>query len=163
MHIGKLARKAGTTTRTVRYYEEMGLIQPECRSPGGFRCYSDDQLSRLRMILSLKEMEFELEHIKSILDKQFENNTGGQLATAVLKDLNHRLAEVDSQIAHYQKIRKRLGDAINSICCCEPCQRRLDERICSACEVLHVEPHVPFFHISEAESAEELITKKVTV
>ena len=58
MHIGKLAKEAGTTTRTVRYYEEMGLICPECRSSGGFRCYSHEQLARLRMILSLKEMEF---------------------------------------------------------------------------------------------------------
>ena len=72
MHIGRLAQQAGTTTRTVRYYEEMGLIQPEGRSPGGFRCYSEEQLFRLRMILSLKEMEFDLEHIKLILDKRHE-------------------------------------------------------------------------------------------
>ena len=62
MHIGKLARQAGTTTRTVRYYEEMGLIRPERRTSGGFRCHAEEQLGRLQMILSLKELGFDLEN-----------------------------------------------------------------------------------------------------
>lgn len=91
MHIGSLAQQAGTTTRTVRYYEEMGLIKPECRTLGGFRCYCQDQLSRLHTILSLKEMGFDLERIKVILDKRKNNGTGGELAESILDDLSHRL------------------------------------------------------------------------
>ncbi|MBT4500960.1 MAG: MerR family transcriptional regulator, partial [Gemmatimonadetes bacterium] len=76
MHIGRLAELAGTTTRTVRYYEEMGLVCPEDRSPGGFRRYTADQLERLQMILSLKRLEFDLEHIKRILHKRDGEGAG---------------------------------------------------------------------------------------
>lgn len=149
MHIGKLAKEAGTTTRTVRYYEEMGLIQPECRSEGGFRCYSEEQLGQLRMILSLKELEFDLENIKAILDKQCHYETGGQLAASILQDLNGRLEEINGQIAHYQQIRTNLAQTISSLCDCLPCDLRLEERLCPTCEVLHNESCtcVPFFHI----------------
>ena len=148
MHIGKLSKEAGTTTRTVRYYEEMGLICPECRSSGGFRCYSQDQLTRLRMILSLKEMEFDLEHIKLIIDKREQHITGGELAHTILEDLNGRLKEVEAQMAHYQKIHQTLTHTISSICECLPCHLRVDERLCTACHTLNKPTcqSVPFFH-----------------
>jgi DNA-binding transcriptional MerR regulator len=148
MHIGSLAQQAGTTTRTVRYYEEMGLIQPEGRSPGGFRCYSREQLTRLHMILSLKEMEFDLEHIKLILDKRFENKSGGKLASAILEDLNSRLEEVDGQIEHYVRLRDKLRRGIHSLCSCLPCELRLEDRLCANCDVLRMEEKepLPFFH-----------------
>jgi DNA-binding transcriptional MerR regulator len=150
MHIGSLARQAGTTTRTVRYYEEMGLIQPEGRSPGGFRCYSDLQLRRLQMILSLKEMEFDLDHIKTILDKQSDNETGGKLASDMLSDLNSRLDEVNLQLKHYQQLKDKLSRNIQSLCNCLPCELRLEERLCANCDVLRntVEAPLPFFHVN---------------
>lgn len=148
MHIGKLAKAAGTTTRTVRFYEEMGLIKPECRSEGGFRCYCHDQLIRLRMILGLKEMAFDLDQIKAILCKQDSHETGGQLAHAILDDLNGQLEEVDAQIAQLRCAREKITQTISSICECLPCDQRVNERLCTACSVLK-EPHcqsVAFFH-----------------
>jgi len=148
IHIGKLAKEAGTTTRTVRYYEEMGLICPECRSSGGFRCYSQSQLTRLRMILSLKEMEFDLEHIKIIIDKREQHTTGGELAHTILEDLNGRLKEVEAQMAHYKNIHQTLTHTISSICECLPCHLRVDERLCTTCQTLNKSTcqSVPFFH-----------------
>jgi len=148
MHIGKLAKEAGTTTRTVRYYEEMGLICPECRGSNGYRCYSQDQLLRLRMILDLKEMEFDLEHIKIIIAKREQHATGGELAQAILEDLNGRLQGVEQQIAHYQQIHQTLTHTISSICECLPCHQRVEERLCTACQTLNKPTcqSVPFFH-----------------
>lgn len=148
MHIGKLAKEAGTTTRTVRYYEEIGLICPECRGSGGYRCYSQNQLTRLRMILNLKEMEFDLEHIKTIIAKRDKHTTGGELAHAILEDLNGRLGEVETQIAHYRQIQDKLTHTIASVCECLPCHLRVEERLCAACQTL-TKPtcqSVPFFH-----------------
>jgi DNA-binding transcriptional MerR regulator len=148
MHIGKLAKAAGTTTRAVRFYEEMGLIKPECRSEGGFRCYCHDQLIRLRMILNLKEMAFDLDQIKAILCKQDAHETGGQLAHDILGDLNIQLEEVGAQIAYYQGVHGKLSQTISSICECLPCHRRVEERLCTACSVLRETEcqSVPFFH-----------------
>lgn len=148
MHIGCLAKEAGTTTRTVRYYEEMGLLQPERRSKGGFRCYSEDQLVRLRMILSLKELEFDLEQIRSILNRRASAETGGDLASDILDDLRTRLDEVNQQVKHYMKLREKVARAVDGLCRCLPCECREQDRLCSDCDVLHdhdQEP-LPFFH-----------------
>jgi DNA-binding transcriptional MerR regulator len=53
MRIGDLAKKAGTTMRTIRYYEQLGLIAPTARTRGGFRLYEEDELRKLRLIKSL--------------------------------------------------------------------------------------------------------------
>ena len=59
MLIGNLAERAGVSTRTIRYYEELGMIQPEERTAGGFRRYSDEQLRRLTIIDNLKSLGFD--------------------------------------------------------------------------------------------------------
>lgn len=148
MHIGELAELAGTTTRTVRFYEEKGLIKPCHRSSGGFRCYSDEQLSRMRMILSLKELGFDLDRIKAILSKRSQDATAGNLAADVLKDLHGRLDELNSQISELQEVRAKVECTISSLCHCLPCELRLEERLCEDCERLktQVEQCVPFFH-----------------
>ena len=57
MRIGELARAAGTTPRTVRYYEEIGLLaEAEERAAGAHREYSDADVERLRQILQLKRL-----------------------------------------------------------------------------------------------------------
>ncbi len=149
MHIGKLAREAGTTTRTVRYYEEMGLITPECRTPGGFRCYSEDHLIQLRMILSLKDLEFDLERIKTILDKREESDTGGKLAAAILGDLQGRLDEVTTQVEHLCDLRTKLTRAVECLCACLPCEETMEDLLCAGCERVPGEGKepLPFFHV----------------
>jgi len=148
MHIGELAELAGTTTRTVRFYEEKGLIKPCHRSSGGFRCYSEKQLTQLRMVLSLKELGFGLERIKAILKKRCEEATAGVLAADVLEDLRKKREELNAQIVELEGIRAKLDCTINSLCHCLPCDLRLEERLCDDCERLktQVEQRVPFFH-----------------
>ncbi len=64
MQIGDLAVRAGVSTRTIRYYEELGMIEPQERTDRGFRRYSDDQERRLEIIQGLKALGFELERIR---------------------------------------------------------------------------------------------------
>lgn len=148
MHIGELAELAGTTTRTVRFYEEKGLIEPCHRSSGGFRCYSEAQLTRMRMILSLKELGFDLDKIKTILFKRNTDDTAGKLAADVLNDLHGKLEELTGQIAELQAVREKVECTISSLCHCLPCELRLEERLCEDCERLrsHAEKCIPFFH-----------------
>jgi DNA-binding transcriptional MerR regulator len=66
--IGKAAEAAGVSTRTLRYYEELGLVSPSGHSPGGARRYSDDDLARVRRVRELQQLVgFNLDEIRTIL------------------------------------------------------------------------------------------------
>jgi DNA-binding transcriptional MerR regulator len=66
--IGEVAEQAGVSTRTLRYYQELGLLDPAGLSAGGSRRYSAADVARLRRILELRDvMGFELERISTIL------------------------------------------------------------------------------------------------
>lgn len=66
--IGEAAQRAGVSTRTLRYYQELGLLTPSGASPGGNRRYSEADVARLLRILELRNvMGFDLERIGDIL------------------------------------------------------------------------------------------------
>lgn len=66
--IGEVAQQAGVSPRTLRYYQELGLLDPSGTSPGGSRRYSARDVARLRRILELRDvMGFDLERINAIL------------------------------------------------------------------------------------------------
>ena len=65
--IGQLAEAAGLTIRTIRYYDEMGLLKSSERTSGGQRIYSDADLVYIKRIMELKNLSFSLEEIKRII------------------------------------------------------------------------------------------------
>ena len=69
--IGEVAERAGVTTRTLRYYQELGLLSPSGVSPGGSRRYSEADVNRLLRILELRNvMGFDLDRIATILEAE---------------------------------------------------------------------------------------------
>ena len=71
LRIGEAARRAGVTTRTLRYYQEVGLLEPSGATPGGNRLYSHDDVERLRRILDLRDvMGFDLDRIRLFLGSE---------------------------------------------------------------------------------------------
>lgn len=69
--IGEVAERAGVTTRTLRYYQEVGLLDPSRKSPGGTRRYSETDITRLLRIIELRNvMGFDLERIREILNAE---------------------------------------------------------------------------------------------
>lgn len=65
--IGEVADLTGLSLRTIRYYEEMGLVAPSARSQGGFRLYSDADVERLMLIKRMKPLEFSLDQMREVL------------------------------------------------------------------------------------------------
>nr|WP_306208056.1 MerR family transcriptional regulator [Actinoplanes sp. RD1] len=76
MQIGEAAERVGLSIRTIRHYEEAGLIVPSARSGGGFRLYTDADLDRLRVVKRMKPLGFTLAEMRELLDVL------GALATA---------------------------------------------------------------------------------
>jgi len=66
--IQKLATLAGVSTRTLRYYDELGLLKPVRSTPAGYRIYGQTEIDRLQQILFYRELGVGLEQIKKILD-----------------------------------------------------------------------------------------------
>lgn len=66
--INKIARLAGVTLRTLRYYDKIGLLTPSARTDAGYRLYSDGDVERLQQILFFRELDFPLARIGEILN-----------------------------------------------------------------------------------------------
>ena len=66
--VGRVAEIAGVSVRTLHHYDDIGLLRPDKRSPGGYRLYKASDLERLRQILLYRELGFSLEETAVILD-----------------------------------------------------------------------------------------------
>ena len=68
MHIGVVAERTGLSLRTLRHYDEIGLLTPSARSEGGFRLYTPDDVDRLLLIRRMKPLGFTLAEMVDLLD-----------------------------------------------------------------------------------------------
>ncbi|MBX7267684.1 MerR family transcriptional regulator [Micromonospora sp. Llam7] len=67
MQIGEAADRVGLSIRTIRHYEDAGLIVPSARSEGGFRLYTDADLDRLAVVKRMKPLGFTLDEMRDLL------------------------------------------------------------------------------------------------
>ncbi|MGX5829932.1 MerR family transcriptional regulator [Mesorhizobium sp. 43Arga] len=72
--IGTLAKAAGVTTPTIRYYEEIGLLPPAPRTAGGQRSYDADDLGRLTFIKQCRDFGFGIDQVRVLLDLSISTN-----------------------------------------------------------------------------------------
>ncbi|WP_278235572.1 MerR family transcriptional regulator [Isoptericola sp. AK164] len=66
-HIGAVAERTGLSLRTLRHYDEVGLLRPSARSEGGFRLYTESDVERLLLIRRMKPLGFSLEEMADLL------------------------------------------------------------------------------------------------
>ena len=67
MRIGAVSARTGLSLRTIRYYEEVGLVTPSARSQGGFRLYTEPDVARLNLIRRMKPLGFQLDEMRELL------------------------------------------------------------------------------------------------
>ena len=68
MHIGELADRTGLSLRTIRHYDEIGILKPTGRTEGGFRLYTPEDESRLLLIRRMKPLGYSLEETGQLLE-----------------------------------------------------------------------------------------------
>ena len=102
-NIGDLAREFDLTTRAIRFYEDLGLLQPQRLGPGGRnRVYSARDRTRLKLTLRAKRLGLSLTEAKDIIDMyDSPRDTGPQLKKFLLVLADHR-QQIDGQMADLQ-------------------------------------------------------------
>ncbi|MFD7440453.1 MerR family transcriptional regulator [Streptomyces sp. NPDC059909] len=108
MQIGELAERAGTTTRTLRYYESRGLL-PARRTVNGYRTYDEDDLRLLQQIRTLQDFGFELEETRPFVECLRAGHPAGDACPASLAVYRRKLAELDGLIGRLQAVRDQVA------------------------------------------------------
>ena len=105
--IGGAARVTGLPPRTIRFYEQAGLLPAATRSASGYRVYSPEDLRRLRLVSRARILGLPLAQVKALADAAFEQSCGSfeQRLGGVVEE---RLADIDRTLAELHALRTEL-------------------------------------------------------
>ena len=106
MRIGELAEATGTTTKTLRFYEDSGLLPPPERTVNGYRDYDQEAIARLDFIRRGRAAGLTLAQIREVLDIR---DTGTAPCHHVKELLDIHLTALDQQIADLQALRTNVA------------------------------------------------------
>ena len=137
LKIGDFAKFAETNLRTLRYYEELGLLHPAARSPGGFRFYRRTDINRLGMIRDLQSLGLQLERIRELMSTREACDNRGQFFARVqvaLREQDRLLAERQESI---EEQRSRIAVALSKVSECEACDHMpgVANNFCEPCRL----------------------------
>jgi len=122
LQIGEVAKRAGVSIDTVRYYEKVKLLPRPARSSGGFRLFAPEHIDRVLFIKQAQELGFSLEEIKGLLA------TGGAEECRKVRDLLQRkLMELDDRLKAMKGFRRVLARHLSK------CEAELKQHGESAC------------------------------
>ena len=120
MRIGELAKAAGVNIQTIRYYERIGLLQADGRSPAGYRWYQPGAVAFLRRVKHAQRLGFTLVELKQLFELRGQANAGEQLRC--LAETKIRL--LTRRIETFQNMRHEIQEFLESCGCSreEPCE-----------------------------------------
>ena len=97
--IGELARSLGVTTRTLRLYEQLGLIDPPQRTEGGIRYFTKEDIRRIKFILKVKELGLSLKQMQELAEIYRRTKTEDRIMPRLIELLD----------SHTDAIRRKIG------------------------------------------------------
>lgn len=110
MNISEAARLAGLPVKTVRYYEEIGLVQPD-RSANGYRSYRPRDLNRLTFVGRARSLGFSVVECRTLLDLYDDPDRASADVKAVAKA---HLDDIDARIAGLRTMRETLASLVTA-------------------------------------------------
>ncbi|MFO7592845.1 MAG: MerR family transcriptional regulator [Pseudomonadota bacterium] len=134
MKIGDIANRLGTTVRTLRFYEEQGLIHPR-RSAGGTRLYDDQDESRFAALLALSRLDFPLQHLAELAGIRPTSETGDAASHQVAERLEAMKRQLAEQAAAIAAMQRDLEQAEALVHRCFGCRQPPRREVCDRCEV----------------------------
>ncbi len=134
LKIGELAELLCTTPRTIRLYEEIGVIVP-ARTEAGTRLYAKKDLKRMEIALALSRSGVDLETISRLSTLRSQCDTGSEASAHVLPELDVLKTSIRGQIARLSKLESDITAACDLIGHCRDCPNRPNRQDCPHCEV----------------------------
>ncbi len=113
--IGEIGKLLDLSTRTIRYYEEIGLLNTVKRIEGGRRIFTDDDLRRLRFIKKLKLLGLSLGEMAELENHYNRHRTNKKVLPKVAELLNRHSSEIESRINELGKLKKEINDYLAHI------------------------------------------------
>jgi DNA-binding transcriptional MerR regulator len=111
VQIGELAKTLEITTRTIRYYEEIGLMGKNNRLGGSTRSYGRDDVLRLKFILKLKNLGISLKEIQELSDIfDINEKDFSKITPKLIEILDNHITRVDEKMASLLSLRKDIVD-----------------------------------------------------
>jgi len=132
MRIGDLAVQTDVSTKTIRYYEAIGVLPAPERTASGYRDYNEETVERLRFVRSAQALGLTLGEIREVLAYRDRGETP---CAHVVERIRRRASEIDEQIAHLKRMRTELRRL-------ERRARTLRPEDCAPSEICHVIPRV---------------------
>ena len=135
LRIGELAQLLDTTTKTIRFYESNGLLNPPQRTAAGYRLYDSAAVQQARVLIGLRRLGLSIEELKSLINNRNEVSLRQQLLTVMdekIRELDLTLSVLqgrrDDLAARYQNLlltdKNRpancVCDALLVVCTCDP-------------------------------------------
>lgn len=108
--IGQLAQAAELPTTTVRYYERVGLVEPEDRSAGNYRLYSEESLRKLKFIRAAQAIGFTLDDVKALLSTSGSTASTCRDVQALIED---RLEDVGQRLKDLRHVQRVLASSLD--------------------------------------------------
>jgi DNA-binding transcriptional MerR regulator len=127
--VGALARRAGVSTKTVRYYESIGLLPRAVRGENGYRYYPRETVSRLSFIRRAKLLGLSLEEIGSLMALS-DDGACDVLSPELQRVLERKIVECDQQLAEIAAFRATLAAAVERLA---PCADEASNDGCPTC------------------------------
>jgi DNA-binding transcriptional MerR regulator len=113
VRISELARRAGTTTRALRYYEEQGLLGPERRT-NGYREYTERDVRRVANIQYLLDLGFSTADAHAFVDCLDDDLPVTTACPPAVERARRRLADLDTRLAELTELRDRLARVVEA-------------------------------------------------
>ncbi|HEY2954193.1 MAG TPA: MerR family transcriptional regulator [Candidatus Eisenbacteria bacterium] len=132
-----MAHRTGKTVRAIHLYEELGLLQPQTRSSGGFRLYQERAVERVRWIDLLHGLGFSLQEMRGVLEKWW-NADLGPAAMDELRDLFRRkLEETREAMRRHEQLARELEEGLSYLETCRECATPSTVKVCVNCQQDH--------------------------
>lgn len=110
MNIGDVAQASGLPAKTIRYYEDIGLVTPD-RGPNGYRSFAEPDLHKLRFLARARALGFTIEDCRALLALYEDSSRASADVKSVARD---HLARIEAKIADLQSMHDTLSELVDA-------------------------------------------------